>query len=387
MNDIDKFVSKFSGLTEEYRFYNDEVILRYDPKDHIYLLVTPEGLVRQDGVTTICHIVDKSNVLIPWACKMMAQKLQYLVNPVVGDAGQVIVISQEEFAKAINEAKTAHKDKLEDAGEVGHAAHGWIEQHIKNLLNADIDGDIELAEAYEKIDQRAQSCCTAALLWISRHNVRWIHTEKKIYSRDYEYAGTMDGLAHVDSCDNPECCPVPFKDKLSVIDWKTSNYLYIEYILQTAAYKQAYQEEFGTQIEDIWVIRLGKEDGEFQAWHVPPVVQTFGWIAFLDALNLSRSMQDLEDSLQAIKNEKRAAEKEKELAAKLERLKVKCKSADKYKGIRKPRCNSGNPCQTCIKKYNDTHAIPYELIQAGDELAQGILASTQKAIEEANGQT
>lgn len=29
----------------------------------------------------------------------------------------------------------------------------------------------------------------------------------------------------------------------------------------------------------------------------------------------------------------------------------KCKNADSYKGMRKPTCNSGNPCEYCLKLY------------------------------------
>src|SRR5271154_2239587 len=74
-----KLINKFGGWTESYWFYVDSdnpIELRYDPKDHVYLLVTEDGqLEKQAGVTTICHIIDKSEALVPWGCKMMAQKL------------------------------------------------------------------------------------------------------------------------------------------------------------------------------------------------------------------------------------------------------------------------------------------------------------------------
>lgn len=28
-----------------------------------------------------------------------------------------------------------------------------------------------------------------------------------------------------------------------------------------------------------------------------------------------------------------------------------CRNAKKYKGVRPPRCNNGNPCQTCRRIY------------------------------------
>lgn len=29
-----------------------------------------------------------------------------------------------------------------------------------------------------------------------------------------------------------------------------------------------------------------------------------------------------------------------------------CKNAKRYKGLRKPTCNGGNPCDLCKDKYN-----------------------------------
>ena len=50
---LESLIQKFGGVTEEYTFYNGQVTLRYDPKDHVYLLATPDGLEVQDGVTHI----------------------------------------------------------------------------------------------------------------------------------------------------------------------------------------------------------------------------------------------------------------------------------------------------------------------------------------------
>jgi hypothetical protein len=63
----EKFIKKFGHITEEYKFYNDEVILRYDVKAHKYFLVKDGELVVQDGVTNVVHIIDKSEVLMNWS--------------------------------------------------------------------------------------------------------------------------------------------------------------------------------------------------------------------------------------------------------------------------------------------------------------------------------
>lgn len=35
----------------------------------------------------------------------------------------------------------------------------------------------------------------------------------------------------------------------------------------------------------------------------------------------------------------------------MEYKKIKCTSADKYKGKREPKCNGGKPCEACKKTY------------------------------------
>ena len=81
-NAVDNFIKRFSGYTEEYSFYEGTVVLRYDKKAHVYLLLTPEGTLKPvDGVTNVIHNIDKSEALIPWSAKMMAQKLFATVEP------------------------------------------------------------------------------------------------------------------------------------------------------------------------------------------------------------------------------------------------------------------------------------------------------------------
>lgn len=361
---VEQFIARYCGLTESYWFYNNTIELVYNPKAHLYHRVEGSNLIPLDGVTTVCHIIDKSEVLVPWACKMMALKLLVEAPIITRTDGSrwLRVTSYEDFEALVLSAKTAHKDKLEDAGAVGHEAHAWIEEYIKVCI---ANGGVREAPGKAfPVEERAANCCRAALGWMERHNVRWLCTERKIYSAAYEYAGTMDGLCELDSCNDPNCCPEPFKDRLAVADWKTSNYLYIEYLLQTAAYMQAYNEEQfyvhglpGAEMaEDRWVIRLGKDDGEFQAWHAPADTFQQDFDAFHLALQLKRSYAAVKERVKDQEEQLRKLEKAKQQAAKEAALKIKCPKADKFKGMRKPRCNGGEPCETCLKKYEERQA-------------------------------
>jgi hypothetical protein len=353
MDNIEKFIQEFGGLTEEYSFYNGEIFLRYDPVDHVYLLVKEDGSLEPvSGVTSTCHIIDKSLVLIPWACKMMSQKLsinlQFYYKP---DGTLVDGLTRDVLETLITQAKTAHKDKLEEAGNIGHIAHAWIEQYINAIISKD-QTVIDNLLWNMPYDDKARSACNAALTWMKNHNVNWISTERKIYSRKYKYAGTMDGLAWVDSCTDPFCCPNPFKRRLAIIDWKTSNYLYPEYLMQTASYEAAYEEETGEDVEDRWIIRLNKEDAKFETWHLEEECFEPDFAAFLAALDLRTKFDAIEQRLVDLKDIYRKGKKAKKVAD----LANACKNSVKYKGIRYPTCNGGNPCKACLEKY-EAHQV------------------------------
>ena len=146
---LDAFVEAFQGVTEPYFFYFVDGIptveLRFQTDEHVYYLVGELGqLTPQDGVTTICHIIDKSNALVPWAAKMVIQKLLRTIPTHVRTAIKeddtettytyVPELLLEDFEKIALEAKSAPRDNLEEAGNVGHMAHEWLEFYIKSLI-------------------------------------------------------------------------------------------------------------------------------------------------------------------------------------------------------------------------------------------------------------
>jgi hypothetical protein len=348
------------GDLPSYSFYGGTETLLFDQSKWSYYRVTPEGRELQAGVTSVVKIIDKSEVLMRWAVKKALEKLKKLL--ILGE--YVITNSNNDEPKLlfetilddiINLAKKADREELEAAGETGHAAHEWIENYIHSIIEEKEGRRLELLSKFPS-DERAANAVTAALEWMHKHNVRWISTERRCFSRKYKYAGTADGLAIVDSCDNKDCCPESFKDRYTLVDWKTSNYLYIEYLLQTAAYQQAIQEESGRTIEDRWIIRLGKEDAEFDPWHVSgKELFDQDFQGFLNALALYRSVHKIEDRIDDIKEKKRNRAKEL-LAAERQ---LQCLDYTKYKGSRRKKGCNGTEimCAACETLYLTTIRI------------------------------
>ena len=290
---LDSFLDKFSTLTEEYLFYKGTETLKYDVVKHVYFRVNPElgNLEELHGVTGVLKIIDKSAALVPWSSKMCVEKLLRTIplGKTLDEFGsiQLAPLTLAEFTKLCLEAKSAHKEHLEVAGDIGHAAHKCLEDSIKYALQNTQGVVQELRDLPE--DEKAQTCAKAAFAWMQAHEVCWLHTEQKIYSKAHRYAGTLDGLAEVSSCEDLSCCTEKFSKSLSIIDFKTSNALRTEYVFQLAAYEQAEREEKGTDIERGFILRLPKdltESRPFQVWPVLKSEFADAFQAFLTCIKL-----------------------------------------------------------------------------------------------------
>jgi len=318
---LEEFIQKHAKLSESFFFYSGTIELRLS-EDHVYFLVAELGnLLRQDGVTNTVGIIDKSLMLTPWAAKVCIQKLLRLMpTEMVNGVIRIKPLTFEEFTAIALEAKSAHKDKLEEASDIGHMAHQCLEDSIKHAMLTDPDKVVRTLINIPS-DPQAANAASGGKNWMDQHNVRWIETETKIYSKEHCYAGTMDGLALCDSCQNKACCPEAFKDRLSLIDWKSSNYLKLEYFLQTAAYKCAKMEEFPQlQILDTWILRLGKneeEAGKFEPWHVTCQEDYLLYLdGFLACLALTRLVDKVEERMRCQKSGIKAVKKEQRETAK-----------------------------------------------------------------------
>lgn len=201
------------------------------------------------SVTTICGVIGKGDALTQWAVNAA---ISYLKDRLIGH------MTAEEMDAAFQEAKYAYRRTQQDALTVGTLAHNWIEQHL-------LGNTQPMPE-----NEQARSSCEAALKWLEAHSWKTVSAERRIYSREHHYAGTLDYLAYIDG-------------KLVVSDWKTSKRLYDEYTLQLSAYVQALKEE-GVETEGRWLIRIDKETGEFEEKFLSPEEQASDLKAFLGAL-------------------------------------------------------------------------------------------------------
>lgn len=199
----------------ESKLYKGKVAIKFFPESHQYWV---DG-ARKTGVTSYLGIIDKSRPLVIWATELYRDFLLNLKDVTESD---------------IYAGCTLHEEKKAEAASIGDEVHNWVENYIKG-------------EAVEMPTRReAQLGVNAFLDWEAANKVKFLSSERVVYSKKHDYIGKMDIEAMVNG-------------KLCLIDIKTSNGLYNTYLLQTAAYVRADEEESGRKYKGRWLIRLSKE--------------------------------------------------------------------------------------------------------------------------------
>jgi hypothetical protein len=239
--------------------YNDTVEIEFNEDRHIYKNKdTGETILSVTGATSI---VDKSRPLIFWAIGLMRDHLLKLVEN-----------SEAIMTEDIIEGSKLHQKKKEEAANKGSEVHDWIEKYITAKL-----GKGEKPEMPK--DEEILNGVLAFLNWEKDHSVKFIDTEKLVYSKKYDYVGLLDCIAEIDG-------------KRSVIDFKTSNGLYNEYRYQVAAYQGADEEETGVKYDgNRWLVRFDKNTAEFEAHELKEFKKDFN--TFIACLAVRRREREL----------------------------------------------------------------------------------------------
>jgi hypothetical protein len=249
------------------KLYNGNIELMFEPYGHKYSL--DDGNKRVTSVTQALSIINKP-ALINWAARMAVEYVSNQIEPGKKyDEVQLITIFEE--------AKSAHYKKKTDAGNVGTFVHNWVEDYINGKHPA-TPVNKGLKESVEKF-----------LEWQKQHNARFLVAEQQVYSKKYNYTGTLDFICEIDGL-------------MYIGDLKTSSGIYPEMLIQTAAYRFAREEEYPEEeYAGQVIVKVGKEDGKLEV----AAIKDGEWyskmfMAFIAALKLKESM----DLISQFKHEK-----------------------------------------------------------------------------------
>lgn len=235
----------------------------FDPVRHRYI-IDDKFII---GVTTVTGVIDKP-ALINWAVKITLEYVEACLQPNKKYHGL-------EIGEIIAAAREQHTIRKTDAASLGTKAHLWAESYIKG------------EKPKTPKDKKIKLVTNNFLQWIDEYKVKFLEREKKVYSRKYNYAGTIDFEAEI----NGELC---------IGDFKTSSGIWDDYRLQIAAYNAARTEETGNDYKASWIVKFAKElDKEeytkpFEALYIPKEEHEKDFQAFLGALSLKRRLLELE---------------------------------------------------------------------------------------------
>jgi hypothetical protein len=180
-----------------------------------------KGGVRVPGVTTVIGRFKDSGGLLHWAFDQ-------------GRAAERGEIS-------------ALYDKRDEAAEAGTLAHSLVEAYINGLPAPD------LAAYPVEIAKQAQQGFENYIHWQEDNRIKVIRQEEELVSEQYLFGGCPDAVGE-DS-----------RGRLAILDWKTSNGVYQDYLIQIAAYYHLWEENRpGLPITGgFHLLRFSKEHADF----------------------------------------------------------------------------------------------------------------------------
>jgi len=239
--------------------------LKFEPKLHAYTLDDKPIT----GVTTILRVVAKP-FLIGWAANMAVDYIDK--HQVIGHYNMSTKTGSIEFdmgfTELLKEARTAHTRTRDKAGDIGTIVHKHCENYIngKQFITA-IPQELKMIDHF--------------VGWAKENKVKFLASERQVYSEKYWFAGTYDFLCEIDG-------------KIWLGDIKTSSGIYPEHFFQTAGYQICEEEMNQTKIDGHIILNL-KKDGKFNEKR--SISNKDNKTAFLSALNLYRIINKVQNTM------------------------------------------------------------------------------------------
>lgn len=250
------------GVTR-HTLYRDEVILDFNPKSPKYRYTVTDiakGVKEKStrGVTSILKDVIAKPDLMTWPMNLSHKKLFGTVfdeklSEYVHKWGEALLkpgqpYTEDELHNMMMDGSRQWTQRSDQGKDIGTLVHSMIEHYLKK------DGVVVNTDEYNSGDvAKAMKAFTTFKEWWSNVGGTVLDTERVIYSRGMDYAGTFDLLAKIGG-------------KVYLLDVKTTNAskkaplgIYPEYFIQLGAYSYAFREETGQLVDDLGVIRVGKD--------------------------------------------------------------------------------------------------------------------------------
>ena len=161
------------------------------------------------------------------------------------------------------EGKRSLYEDAEKAADIGTYAHALVEAHIKGETPPACPANLTMDDA-----KKAGTAFGAYKTWAENFKVRIVEQECLLVSEKHRFGGTPDAIGIVGN-------------ELCLLDWKTSNAVYSDYLIQLAAYRHLWEENRPGQpiTGGFHLLRFAKEHGDFAHHYFPDLSNA--WRMFL----------------------------------------------------------------------------------------------------------
>ena len=131
------------------------------------------------------------------------------------------------------------------AATAGTMAHALVEAHLHGRPEPQLEGDPEIIE-------KARAAFATYLEWKKTTRMEFLHTEVGLVSETHKFGGCLDAIGTMNG-------------NRVLVDFKTSNSLYADYLYQLAAYCILWEENYPDhKIEGgFHLCRFSKDYGDF----------------------------------------------------------------------------------------------------------------------------
>lgn len=247
---------------ERFELYSGDVILEYDDAEHLYS-VSGEPV---DFTGSMCQKYFPAPWAIPWGKKVMreaaiaeykkfAREICELLETGATVKTDIFLdeVRIKELEKRLNAATYIKSDRALLIGDLVHEfAHKWATGE-----NPEVPVNEDAARACEAFQEQ---------FWFE-YEVEPIAAEQKVFSKKYNYAGTLDLDAN--TCYGR-----------SIIDYKTTSNLRSykakpEYFSQCGGYAAAREEEGYGPYENILIVEIDRESGDVRVNQLTDVDSAF----------------------------------------------------------------------------------------------------------------
>ena len=216
------------------------------------------------SVTTILGIINKAEILLPWAERTVAQKTFSLIQQYPPPNSPTKLELTNWIQPILHTAQNWPNQLTQIASDAGNLVHNATEQHLKGT-------------PLELLTQQTKTAVQTAVKFLQTQDLIPLDAEFLCWDPNLFYAGTIDCVAlHPDQT-------------LAVIDWKTGRQIYEEHHYQVAAYAKALQKMTGTRVSHAYVVKLPRPDQSASAFRFIEVKDIdLEYDTFLASLSLWR---------------------------------------------------------------------------------------------------